>query len=44
MKKELKKKLKPSTNAIRYFSGELLTYTVPIQLMYGQAACTYSCS
>ncbi len=45
MKKTLKKKMKSSSKAVRYFSQELISYTVPIQFANGMAgACTYSCS
>lgn len=45
MKKELKKKVKSSSNAIRYFSGELLIYWKPMSFDDGtQGKCKYSCN
>lgn len=45
MKKELKKSMKASTNVVRYFTSELVTYTIPIDFGNGvKGACTYSCS
>lgn len=44
MKKVLKKKIKASSNAVRYFSGELVKYTKPESFDDGTTGrCTYTC-
>ena len=45
MKKVLKKKIKSSSNAVRYFSGELVQYWKPEHFEDGTTGkCHYTCN
>lgn len=45
MKKILKKKIKASSNAVRYFSGELIYYFKPMIFIDGtKGICKWSCN
>jgi len=45
MKKQLTKKMKSSSNAVHYFSQELMSVSIKIDFGNGvQGVCTYSCN